>query len=178
MRIEQNPLQCPLNPLGRYLPSFPYQDNPVLHTYAGLLCIFLSQSEDEFQGEFLDLNLGSGVTTKQQYVDTSAHNPTTLRDAQSHLERARALDIDNTVASGFLELVPFPTQSRNASQTDSIICGRYLLSCRSHRRRNGGLGRSQEQTLMKNPPLPKLMDRVHGKKESALRRTIEADTKQ
>lgn len=48
-----------LSIFSRYLPSFPYQDNPVLHTYAGLLCIFLSQSECEPQGKFLDFDLAS-----------------------------------------------------------------------------------------------------------------------
>lgn len=27
----------------RYLPSFPYQDNPVLHTYAGMICMYIAQ---------------------------------------------------------------------------------------------------------------------------------------
>jgi hypothetical protein len=33
--------------LSRYLPAFPYQDNPVLHVYAGLIKLFLAQPEDE-----------------------------------------------------------------------------------------------------------------------------------
>lgn len=27
----------------RYLPSYPYQDNPVLHVYAGLMALYLAQ---------------------------------------------------------------------------------------------------------------------------------------
>lgn len=34
---------APLTLHPRYLPSFPYQDNPILHIYAGLLCFYLSQ---------------------------------------------------------------------------------------------------------------------------------------
>ncbi|SJL02234.1 uncharacterized protein ARMOST_05560 [Armillaria ostoyae] len=33
-----------LDELELYLPSFPYQDDPVLHNYAGLLSLYLSQS--------------------------------------------------------------------------------------------------------------------------------------
>lgn len=29
--------------LIRYLPSYPYQDNPVFHTYAGLIALHLAQ---------------------------------------------------------------------------------------------------------------------------------------
>ncbi len=31
------------NSLIRYLPSYPYQDNPVFHTYAGLIALHLAQ---------------------------------------------------------------------------------------------------------------------------------------
>lgn len=41
----------------RYLPSYPYQDNPALHTYAGLIALFLAQpsgaiSEETMYGSF------------------------------------------------------------------------------------------------------------------------------
>jgi len=32
-----------LEELELYLPSFPYQDNPILHTYAGLISLYLAQ---------------------------------------------------------------------------------------------------------------------------------------
>ncbi|CAK5275384.1 unnamed protein product, partial [Mycena citricolor] len=69
-----------LDELELYLPSFPYQDNPALHVYAGLLCLFLAQP-----GEL-----------------STSLDPSLLRDAQSHLERALALDTGNVVAQGFL----------------------------------------------------------------------------
>lgn len=36
------PLTCNSS-LIRYLPSYPYQDNPVFHTYAGLIALHLAQ---------------------------------------------------------------------------------------------------------------------------------------
>ncbi|EPQ59106.1 hypothetical protein GLOTRDRAFT_125416 [Gloeophyllum trabeum ATCC 11539] len=70
-----------LDELDLYLPSFPYQDNPVLHAYAGLICLYLSQPQGE-----------------SHTVDTSF-----LRTAKTHLERSKILDPDNTVVQGFLE---------------------------------------------------------------------------
>lgn len=42
-----------LDELELYLPSFPYQDNPVLHIYAGLLCLHLAQKPD---GDFTEIS--------------------------------------------------------------------------------------------------------------------------
>ncbi|KAJ7228480.1 hypothetical protein GGX14DRAFT_346285 [Mycena pura] len=70
-----------LDELELYLPSFPYQDNPLLHIYAGLLSLYLAQPALE---------------------TASQSNPTLLRDAQSHFERARALGPNSTIADAFL----------------------------------------------------------------------------
>lgn len=35
------------NIIHRYLPSFPFQDNPVLHVYAGMISLYLSQPSNE-----------------------------------------------------------------------------------------------------------------------------------
>ena len=45
-------------PLVRYLPSYPYQDNSVLHVYAGLIALYIAQpasviSEETRYGPFL-----------------------------------------------------------------------------------------------------------------------------
>lgn len=81
-----------LDELELYLPSLPYQDNPVLHIYAGLLCLYLAQPKT--------VELVSGGQGEDSW------NPSLLRDAQSHLERAKALDPDNTVATTFLDKLP------------------------------------------------------------------------
>ncbi|KAK7060453.1 hypothetical protein VNI00_001218 [Paramarasmius palmivorus] len=67
--------------LELYLPSFPYQDNPVLHTYAGLLCFYLAQEQS---GSF---------------------NESTLREAKAHLDRALNLDPENVVVQSLLDKV-------------------------------------------------------------------------
>jgi hypothetical protein len=68
-----------------YLPSFPYQDNPVFHTYAGLISLYLAQPT----------------------ADSADFNTALLRDAQSHIRNAHTLDPENIVAQAFLQKV-FP----------------------------------------------------------------------
>ncbi|KAI0700753.1 hypothetical protein BC835DRAFT_1265899 [Cytidiella melzeri] len=71
-----------LDELELYLPSPPYQDNPVLHLYAGLVCLYLAQS----------LQAAAGHAGKR-----------TLRDAEQYLERTRQLDPENVIAVAWLE---------------------------------------------------------------------------
>ncbi|KAH9939978.1 hypothetical protein B0H21DRAFT_697935 [Amylocystis lapponica] len=79
-----------LDELDLYLPSLPYQDNPVLHVYAGLAALYLAQPPAD---------LTNGEDTNKQW------DPSLLRDAQTHFERAKALDPANAVAAAFLEQV-------------------------------------------------------------------------
>jgi len=80
-----------LDELELYLPSFPYQDNPLLHVYAGLISLYLAQPAS----------------------DAGPFNPSLLRDAELYLERAKVLDPDNTVAQAFLDKIPTLSFSRN-----------------------------------------------------------------
>ncbi|KAI0251353.1 hypothetical protein BJV78DRAFT_1275436 [Lactifluus subvellereus] len=79
-----------LDELELYLPSHPYQDNPVLHTYAGLFCLR--------QAPFVDADLNHG--TQGQVM---------LREARQYLERARALDPEGVVAQAFIRKVRRPS---------------------------------------------------------------------
>lgn len=103
---------------SRYLPSFPYQDNPIFHVYAGLLCLHLSQSPDA-QGT---LNHPSNGKMYLQAIGQAAPlNPALVRDAQSHFEHAIHLDSDNPVANAFLEKVGSlqPHCAQTESTTDT-----------------------------------------------------------
>lgn len=75
-----------LDELELYLPSFPYQDNPVLHTYAGLISLYLAQPS---RSAGTGLSFDSGL----------------LREAQSHFERSIILDPENVVAHAFLDKI-------------------------------------------------------------------------
>lgn len=83
-----------LDELDLNLPTFPFQDNPVLHVYAGLLAVYLAQPkpnpEVSIEGHPWDMGL--------------------LAIAQSHFERAKSIDPDNCVAIGFLKQLPTITQ--------------------------------------------------------------------
>lgn len=71
--------------VARYLPSFPYQDNPVLHTYAGSICLYMSQDP----GSRRD------------------HKPpeSLLEEAKAHFNRVITIDPRNCVAHIFLDQV-------------------------------------------------------------------------
>ncbi|KAJ7178936.1 hypothetical protein C8R46DRAFT_1071941 [Mycena filopes] len=74
-----------LDDLELYLPSAPYQDNPLLHVYAGLLSVYLAQpASDNSAGQF---------------------NPSLLRNAQAYFERAKTLDPVNPMAQAFLQRI-------------------------------------------------------------------------
>ncbi|KAG2369650.1 hypothetical protein BDR07DRAFT_1476756 [Suillus spraguei] len=94
-----------LDELEFYLPSFPYRDNPVLHVYAGLLCIFIAQPPE------------SAGTNE---VEGTTYDSNSLSRAQIFLEHAKALDPHNIVASEFLH------------KLHSISQGPGLLSFTSH----------------------------------------------
>ncbi|KAI9000870.1 hypothetical protein BD414DRAFT_406486 [Trametes punicea] len=78
--------------LELYLPSYPYQDNPVLHVYAGLIALYLAHP-------------GSDSSEETIYGTRQGWNESLLRDAQAHLERARTIDPLNVVAETFLSQV-------------------------------------------------------------------------
>ncbi|OCH92154.1 hypothetical protein OBBRIDRAFT_791531 [Obba rivulosa] len=94
-----------LDELELYLPSLPYQDNPVLHIYAGLISLYLAQPQ-------------ANPTELGTSFDERHWNLGLLREAQAHFERARALDPSNTVAVAFLEQLPSIT---NYGQTDMFV---------------------------------------------------------
>ncbi|KAG1906991.1 uncharacterized protein F5891DRAFT_939827 [Suillus fuscotomentosus] len=78
-----------LDELEFYLPSFPYRDNPVLHVYAGLLCIFIAQHPESAWSVF----------------EGSTYDNNSLSRAQTYLEHAKVLDPNNIVVSEFLHKV-------------------------------------------------------------------------
>ncbi|KAF8742457.1 hypothetical protein AX14_004323 [Amanita brunnescens Koide BX004] len=86
-----------LDELELYLPSFPYQDNPVLHIYAGLLSLYLSQEAKE------DISPSSSL----------------LRDARSRLEHARELDPDNEMVQMFIQKIATMQPNRHSQINDA-----------------------------------------------------------
>ncbi|KAK0243009.1 hypothetical protein EDD85DRAFT_947154 [Armillaria nabsnona] len=83
-----------LDELELYLPSFPYQDDPVLHNYAGLLSLYSSQSSI------------NGVDDGMLAFDV-------------HFQGAKALDSDNVIAAHFLSHIYKMTGQAGNSDQDS-----------------------------------------------------------
>lgn len=78
-----NTLTCSV--LARYLPSFPFQDNPVLHVYAGAICLRMSQDPASRGGQKSPEGL--------------------LEEAKTHFTCATQIDPKNCVAHFFLDQV-------------------------------------------------------------------------
>jgi len=100
-----------MDELQLYLPSFPFQDNPILHLYAGLICFHLANnSENEGSTESL------------------------LVQAKGHLDRSLALNSDNTTANAFIEEV-----RTNLANTDIHNQHVTQITLSLSRARNGSL---------------------------------------
>ncbi|KAJ3848783.1 hypothetical protein EV368DRAFT_76052 [Lentinula lateritia] len=87
-----------LDELELYLPSFPYQDSPVLHTYAGLLCFYLSQEHSNPEA-------------------STTFRPSLVRESMAHFERAQVLDPGNIVAVSFSHKIDIRNLESNIQAT-------------------------------------------------------------
>jgi len=101
-----------LDELELYLPSPPYQDNPVLHTYAGLLSLRLAVSNISATSSDRRNAQGPGK------IADASEQPL-LREAQQHLERARALDPESVVAQAFIRRLTTLTPECNKANNES-----------------------------------------------------------
>lgn len=72
-----------LDEIELYLPSHPYQDNPILQIYTGFLSLYIAQ----------------------EFPKDSARHSTLLEDAKSRLRRAKEIDPNNIVAQTFIEKI-------------------------------------------------------------------------
>lgn len=70
---------------SRYLPSYPYQDNPVLHTYAGLITLYVAQPSGDISEE---QSHGPSPRTANQFTSvtlrTDWKRPTRHRSGLGH----------------------------------------------------------------------------------------------
>ncbi|PCH41466.1 hypothetical protein WOLCODRAFT_69613 [Wolfiporia cocos MD-104 SS10] len=105
-----------LDELDLHLPSFPYQDNPVLHVYSGLLCLYLAQPPPD------------GSSTTDRLWDAVL-----LRDAKARLERALKIDPDNAIAAAFIEQVRFVPSYSHLNPREFVLplSSPFLLSSRN-----------------------------------------------
>ncbi|KAH9844087.1 uncharacterized protein C8Q71DRAFT_29459 [Rhodofomes roseus] len=99
--IQTGKYRRALDELDLYLPLFPFHDNPVMHTYAGLLALYLSQPAQASEG---------GTQQGQQW------NAGLISAARAHFERARWIDPGNTIANAFLEQLPNITRITDPRQ--------------------------------------------------------------
>ncbi|KAM6496029.1 hypothetical protein JOM56_008735 [Amanita muscaria] len=72
-----------LDEIELYLPSHPYQDNPILQIYTGFLSLYIAQ----------------------EFPKDSARHSTLLEDAKSRLRRVKEIDPNNIIAQMFIEKI-------------------------------------------------------------------------
>ncbi|KAF8499979.1 hypothetical protein JB92DRAFT_2833980 [Gautieria morchelliformis] len=97
-----------LEELELYLPSFPYQENAVLHIYAGLLCLFLAHPKHLGEESNVDEHAMS-LPMNQAYV----------RDCETHLRRAAELDPEHPVPSEILLKLSLSNMESQENEIDS-----------------------------------------------------------
>ncbi|KXN89564.1 RNA polymerase I-specific transcription initiation factor rrn11 [Leucoagaricus sp. SymC.cos] len=103
-----------LDELELYLPSFPYQDNAILHIYAGLLCLHLAQGQHGL--DFVTLISNELIKISDaQVLDSSL-----LRDAQSHLNQAKSIDTANVVVEAFLQKVCINIIQKRTDENETV----------------------------------------------------------
>jgi len=121
-----------LEELKLYLPSMPFNQNPILNTYAGLLHLYLAQPKP-INGESGGPSQMSGISAAlndpmaagaQQDIDFSTFSRSHLLSAFNQFNKALELDPGNSCATAFSSLVETALQSgpgrgrrRNESQT-------------------------------------------------------------
>lgn len=96
-----------LDEIELYLPSFPYQDNPVLHIYAGSICLYMSQDQDSRKGQKSPESL--------------------LEESKAHFNRVIKIDPGNGVAHIFLDQIA-SIQRRGSTDTDPDLSGDEVSS--------------------------------------------------
>ncbi|KAG9032430.1 hypothetical protein FRB95_001483 [Tulasnella sp. JGI-2019a] len=114
--ISQERYTEALDELELYLPIFPYHDNPILHLYAGLLCLYLAQKRPSEGKQLLS------SSSMPASLDISNLSTDRARSAQRYLDRAKTLDPENPTASTFLALLEgmFPQAGRIDRDEDEM----------------------------------------------------------
>ncbi|CAE6425126.1 unnamed protein product [Rhizoctonia solani] len=96
--IDLGEYQEALDELDLYIVTMPFDQNPVLHLYAGMLWLFTSQPQTE-----APMDSRSKGLDKPDILDISNWNVPRVAAAKRHFRRAIALDPGNGFARGWLD---------------------------------------------------------------------------
>ncbi|KAF9569006.1 hypothetical protein CPC08DRAFT_653909 [Agrocybe pediades] len=102
--LLENRCRDALDELELYLPSLPYQDNPTLHIYAALCSLYLAQ-RDSGEYDTITRHLIFSTANLPGQHHRYDYDRNLLRDAQSHLEHAKALNVESTFAEEFINKI-------------------------------------------------------------------------
>ncbi|KAF8760880.1 Reverse transcriptase (RNA-dependent DNA polymerase) [Rhizoctonia solani] len=93
--IDLEEYQEALDELDLYIVTMPFDQNPVLHLYAGMLWLFTAQPQAE-----VSIDSVSKGTSRNEILDVARWNAPRVAAAKRHFRRAIALDPGNEFARG------------------------------------------------------------------------------
>ncbi|PPR04037.1 hypothetical protein CVT24_010612 [Panaeolus cyanescens] len=118
-----------LDELELYLPSFPYQDNPVFHLYASMTCLYLAQSNEGWPSSLRSATLL--LIRHSGSIDRGS-----IRDAKTHLDHAHKLDPSNGMISILSTMARnLPERTQQADDSDSGEEDAKMISTEEHERK-------------------------------------------
>ncbi|KAG8716248.1 hypothetical protein FRC08_009701 [Ceratobasidium sp. 394] len=124
--IDMGEYQEALDELDLYIVTMPFDQNTVLHIYAGMLWLYTAQprrEHEESEDETPEDDRGS--------IDTRGWDVARIASSKRHFRRALALDPDNTFARGFLDRLGAdvqetqrePTVAMDVDDDDVVLLG-------------------------------------------------------
>lgn len=102
--IDMGEYQEALDELDLYIVTMPFDQNPVLHLYAGMLWLYTAQpAHTNDTDEQIPTSEEAGALGTVKVLDTQNWNVARIAAAKRHFRRAIALDPGNTFARGYLD---------------------------------------------------------------------------
>ncbi|KAJ1311435.1 hypothetical protein OPQ81_009924 [Rhizoctonia solani] len=114
--IDLGEYQEALDELDLYIVTMPFDQNPVLHLYAGMLWLFTAQP----RAETLDSSTPKELAESES-LNTSNWNASRVASAKRHFRRALALDPDNGFAKGWLDRLGYDAVEIQPGVTGSRV---------------------------------------------------------
>ncbi|CAE6521486.1 unnamed protein product [Rhizoctonia solani] len=131
--IDLGEYQEALDELDLYIVTMPFDQNPVLHLYAGMLWLFTAQPQAENAGH---------STPKSGSLSTSNWNASRIASAKRHFRRAVALDPENTFARGWLDRLGY-----DVAESQPVVSGSGAMNDEDEGEGEGMSKEEQDQDL-------------------------------
>ncbi|QRV76248.1 RNA polymerase I specific initiation factor [Ceratobasidium sp. AG-Ba] len=115
--IDMGEYQEALDELDLYIVTMPFDQNAVLHLYAGMLWLYTAQPRRDMHENDEEEKV---IEDDIEPIDTRDYDLTRVASAKRHFRRALALDPDNAFARGFLDRLGADVQETQREATASM----------------------------------------------------------